>query len=650
MIRQFAVFFSIVALAGPTVAIGQNNQPSAKQRDQIDEGLRALERQIEELASRKKPEVSRHLSDVQIHAKAAEWILRHDEFFKKDYARQTLDVIEAGKKRVAAVGNGTFVPKKVPGSLVRGYRSRIDGSVQPYAVSLPAGYDESRLWPLHLKLHGRQKTLNEVSFFDKHSGKPPADDQTWIQLDVYGRGNNAYRWAGESDVFEALDAVRRYYRVDEDRITLHGFSMGGAGAWHLGMHHPARWSSVGPGAGFVDFYKYQKQTEQLPHYQHQTLGIYDSIDYVLNAANVPVCTYGGENDSQLVASTSMVEAANRLGVDIKLLVGPGMGHKFHPDSFREFMTFHQIQSEAGRKKYLERPAIRFATRTLKYNKCDWLEIDELIAHYEPATVQADRKTDGTLEITTDNIAVLHVARDLADEVTLDGIRLPLVSAANGLLPSVYYSRESGDWKLMSYRESRTFQNNPHVHKRHNLQGPIDDAFTQPFICVRGTGTAWSKPMADWATFSLNRFEAEFDKWMRAKITIIDDNSVTDEHVANYNLVLFGDPGSNTLIERIYGHLPVDWQRHTFAVSGRSFDTASHGIALIFPNPLNPSRYVAINSGHTFHEDAFRASNSWLFPRLGDIAVQKFDRNGKGGYRETTVWAELFDSEWKLPVD
>ena len=108
---------------------------------------------------------------------------------------------------------------------------------------------------------------------------------------------------------EAIQDVQRRFRVDPNRITLHGFSMGGAGAWHLGLHHPAMWSSVGPGAGFVDFYRYQKQTEQRPPWQHANLGIYDAIDYALNAFNVPVCTYGGENDAQLVASTSVHSAA-----------------------------------------------------------------------------------------------------------------------------------------------------------------------------------------------------------------------------------------------------------------------------------------------------------------------------------------------------
>ena len=111
--------------------------------------------------------------------------------------------------------------------------------------------------------------------------------------------------------------------------------MGGAGAWHLGLHYPSTWCSVGPGAGFVDFYKYQKMTEPLPDYQDRTLRIYDATGYALNLANVPFITYGGELDPQLAASLTMQAAADDVGAPLQLLVGQGMGHKFDDDSRAE---------------------------------------------------------------------------------------------------------------------------------------------------------------------------------------------------------------------------------------------------------------------------------------------------------------------------
>lgn len=76
--------------------------------------------------------------------------------------------------------------------------------------------------------------------------------------------------------------------------------MGGAGAWHLGLHYPALWCSVEAGAGFTDTWKHGKlDPKTLPVWRVNAAHIYDSVDYALNAFDVPIIAYGGENDPQL---------------------------------------------------------------------------------------------------------------------------------------------------------------------------------------------------------------------------------------------------------------------------------------------------------------------------------------------------------------
>jgi hypothetical protein len=52
---------------------------------------------------------------------------------------------------------------------------------------------------------------------DEPQPVPPPD---FLQIEVFGRTNVAYRWAGETDVFECVEAARKNYEVDENRITL----------------------------------------------------------------------------------------------------------------------------------------------------------------------------------------------------------------------------------------------------------------------------------------------------------------------------------------------------------------------------------------------------------------------------------------------
>ncbi len=590
------------------------------------------------------------LADVEVFAKAAEWATRHQEFYTPQYAEQALKGLEIGIARAEQLAKGESPWDQQAGSLIRGYYSTVDGSVQPYAVRLPPSFvgKEMERWPLQVNLHGRGDKLNEVSFIHQNTGKAVPEEQSWLQLDVFGRTNNGYRWAGEADVFEAIKAMQRRYRIDNKRIVLRGFSMGGAGSWHLGLHYPSMWCSVGPGAGFVDFYKYQKVQDPLVAYQDATLKIYDSIEYVLNASNLPVCTYGGELDEQLVASTSMVEAAKKLEVDIKLLIGPGVGHKFEPKTEKEFMEFHTEKMKAGRASYPGLRKVRFITYTPKYNNCEWLTVEEQLFPYKPTIVEGHIDPQNVLHLTTQNVAVLKIARDVADHVMIDGDKHPITGAAQGLLPFVYYQSTGEGWAVLSYDTSLAFSKNLDFRKRKDLQGPIDDAFMQPFVCVRGTGKPWSKEQADWASWSLDRFSQEFDKWFRGKVEIIDDLAVTDELMSKKHLILFGDPGSNSILAKVHGRLPIKWGETKLTVNGEEYDTSTHGLTMIYPNPLQPRRYLVINSGHTFHEPQFKASNAQLYPRLGDIAVLKFTAKDKG-YDETVEWADIFNSSWRLPT-
>jgi dienelactone hydrolase len=656
--RNFILTVAVIATSFVSTDFVRAQSAPAADATALQGGLARLNSEIDALKVSNTS--SRDVADVEVFAKGVEWCLRHGEFYanskKPDvpsaWFKYSETAIEIGSQRAADLKAGQRPWAVEVGSTIRGYVSRVDGSTQPYALSLPEGFNEAKSgfrFPLHVKLHGRGGTRNEVRFSNEHQGKKPQDGQNWIQLDVFGRTDNAYRWSGETDVFEAIADVSRRFRIDNKRITLWGFSMGGAGAWHLGVHHPSKWSSVGPGAGFVDFYKYQKQIEILPAHQHRGLHIYDSIDYALNMFNVPFCTYGGELDAQLVASTKMIERGKELGVDATLLIGPGMGHKFHPDSYKEFMAFHTARSKEGRPRFPGRKQIRFVTWTLKHNRCEWLTIEEMVEPYKETLAEGGLDDDGVLRLTTKNIAALRIARDVADNVELDGAELPLRSAADELLPDVFYEKSGNEWEVLSYEDSVSFADNPGVHKRHELQGPIDDAFMESFVCVRGSGDAWSNETQARADATLQLFGKEFDKWLRGRVPIINDEQLSDAHVADSNLILFGDPGSNTVMARVIDKLPVRWTKDSFEVNGKAYDSATHTLSLIYPNPLNPRRYVVINSGHTMHEKDFRASNSWLFPKLGDIAVQKFPDGVNDPTKATTVWAEMFDSKWKLPA-
>jgi len=148
----------------------------------------------------------------------------------------------------------------------------------------------------------------------------------------------------------------------------------------------------------------------------------------------------------------------------------------------------------------------------------------------------------------------------------------------------------------------------------------------PFLCVGPTGDAWNRAAQEYGRKTLDRFSGEFAKWMRGDTRVKDDRAVSPGDIADYNLILFGDPGSNSVLARIGGKLPIHWTKKEIVMGDRKFSAADRVVALIYPNPLNPQRYVVVNSGHTFGEKEFRGTNALLFPRLGDYAVMDTDGN------------------------
>ena len=338
-------------------------QPTEVELAMLGDQAKALGREVEAL--RAKGVADDLLVDVEVFHKAVVWMLRYpEEYYRKIYLHDALNVAAEGRARAAALAKGETPWLEGSGRIARGYRSKVDGSVQPYIVYVPQGYDGTPL-RLDLILHGRNARLNEVSFLTS-AARPRAGtpEPGYLQLEVYGRTNNAYRWAGENDVFEALDAVERHYRVDAERVVLRGFSMGGAGAWGVGLHHPDRWVAMEAGAGFTDTLIYAKSSlpANVPEWQKRAMHIYDAVDYSPNAYTLAVVGYGGEDDPQQQASVNIREALTRDGATFRpdglnyltdalraiFLVGPKTGHRFHPDSKARSDAFLDAAVARGR--------------------------------------------------------------------------------------------------------------------------------------------------------------------------------------------------------------------------------------------------------------------------------------------------------------
>jgi hypothetical protein len=667
-LRLLLLAAAVVAAAGSLPAQDYTPPPSqppdeATQKaiteaaDKLDGALQSLRRR------RGVPD--EWLVDAEIYHKAAAWITRHNEFYQKDYAAWTRDAVDRGLLRATLLSRGEVPPpwlQETGHAVVRAYRSHIDGSVQPYAVTFPEDYskDPRRKWRLDVVLHGRDTSLTEVKFLHQHADDhAAAEGQDWVQLDIYGRGNNAYRWAGENDVVEAVEAfvatenvLGRAELLDPARRVLRGFSMGGAGTWHLGLHRPDRWCVLGPGAGFTSTHGYIKGLpDPLAPYQEACLTIYDAVDYAENAVNVPIVAYAGSEDPQQQAMRNIEAKLRSLNgsAPLTLLVAPGLKHEFPPEWQKKAGEEYAKYVAKGRPQYPEH--VHFVTYTLRYPQCAWLKILGLEQHYQRALVDAEQTETG-YTIKTANVRELYLSlpqgasrQPLA--LTIDGQKFearPYQSRSGGL--ELYLARRGGSWEAV-LPERLLAEKLRHAQKMPGIQGPIDDAFTHPFLCVRGTGKPWHEATQRYADGALKRFQEEWSKYLRGDLEVKDDVEVTPDDIRDRNLVLFGDPASNSLIGQVLPDLPLKWTREQVSLGGASGASAEHVPVLIFPSPLNTERYVVINSGHTFHAADFQDTNALLYPRLGDYALLRPAATDKDPLAANVVTAGLFDDFWQV---
>jgi len=173
-----------------------------------------------------------------------------------------------------------------------------------------------------------------------------------------------------------------------------------------------------------------------------------------------------------------------------------------------------------------------------------------------------------------------------------------------------------------------------------LQGPIDDAFLTSFLIVLPSG----QPAARIAEES-QRAIREWRRQFRGEPRVKKDTEVTKEDIAQHNLILWGDPKSNKVIESIAAQLPVKWDGANLTIKGANYSAATHYPALVYPNPQNQDRYVVLNSGFTFREYDY-LNNARQISKLPDWAVIDTTTPADGRYPGRVVTAGFFDESWK----
>ncbi len=205
------------------------------------------------------------------------------------------------------------------GFMRRAFLSRIDNTLQPYAVRIPAGYDPkaARKYPLIVYLHGSASDETNLAGVDYLS------DGEFIELAPRGRGpSNAYtRDHAQEDIEEAVAAVTQSYPIDETRIILTGFSMGGYGVYRTFYEHPGRYKALAIFSGHPDIGSLYFPGEGHPNFLEDK--------NLVKFKGIAIFLFHGRDDRNcpFAITKELVSKLERAGAKVEFVTEAGAGHQ-----------------------------------------------------------------------------------------------------------------------------------------------------------------------------------------------------------------------------------------------------------------------------------------------------------------------------------
>ncbi|MBI3724070.1 prolyl oligopeptidase family serine peptidase [bacterium] len=474
------------------------------------------------------------------------------------------------------------------------FLSRIDGSVQYFAVRPPRHQEPGRRYGLVLELHGAsaEATLQ----LDGMSPK----EWCFVVAPTNRRpfGFNWEEW-GRKDAIEVLDAAEERLPIDPLRVHLAGHSMGGHGAWMVGVTHPDRFATVAPSAGWKSLFTYM-------HLEHpgesdarhaifdRLVGPCDPVSLLPNLRDHGVYVLHGDKDTSVSVedARTMVADLRRINADVRYNEVAGEGHVWDrseepgldcldlADMF-EFLS-RRVRPEAPRK-------VTFRTwNPATSARAAWVTVERQEKHLALSRLDAEvfpeRKR---VEVRTTNVAALSL--DLASfmekgevEVDLDGAskRLSFTGAP------LRIERASGGFGPAPPLDPAT--------KNPSRYGPFKSAFDRRFVLVYGTGGTEDENRA---AFERARYDASL--WAsrsNGSADVLADTAFDPVALRDRSLVLYGHRSMNRAFDLVLDSPPVVVDRKRVRVGERTFEGSDLACLLALPRKGSETALVAVVGG------------------------------------------------------
>ena len=553
--------------------------------------------------------------------------------------------------------NNLQLTTSTPGSYSKSYVSDIDSSTQYYGIYIPNPYNDSIRHAIVFILHGFGGSWSS-SFSSTEQSYANANE--WIMVKPHGRGNTFYDGIGENDILTVLDELKDDYNIDENRVYIEGCSMGGTGAFRLGIRYPHKFVAYAGDSGWVDYRYWHKHwyanasAPDVPEpLRIPNLLLRSAVDLAENARHNYVHIGAGGADSVVWPNNSI--NFNAALDNLKSIYGeyehffkynPSAGHCGTYNKGEIFTYFQNKENNPYPKN------VTYKTNNAKYGQAYWVQIDRLITQNAMALIEVNISGQ-SISVSAKNLSqyalflssnLLNMSQNIT--ITTNSILSYSGSAKPNITIYAWQNLDEVlDWNTIDSRPGGLL-------KTASLSGPIADAYTSKFLIV--AGTIGSSNEVQQNINEAKNFTSWWNTWMSASITYKNDTEITSIEKQNYNLILYGTNSSNSIIREISSQLPIVMTNDSIIVGDKIYSGLQYGAYFIYPSPYTNKTYVVLKHGTMKYEQSKDLEAlPWYWPDyvVYDTTILCNRATGAGLYYLPEAWVDggYFDLTWALPT-
>jgi len=345
----------------------------------------------------------------------------------------------------------------------------------------------------------------------------------------------------------------------------------------------------------------------------------------------PLRVHHGDKDKAVSVEYSryVTRLLQRWGYDVVYREHPGKGHGWmgSRDEVVRWLLIHQLNRNPKE--------VRVRSGVLRTAKAHWVRVVQRENPFAFIKVRARVIDRRTILLDTEN--VLEISLTPGEKLVEH--KRPVRVKWNG--------RDAGEYKFTGNSiQLKSSDYRPGIlYKTPLIEGPISDVTMTPFAIVVGTASK-NKKMRKFCMRSAEFARKKWRIWQHVEPRFFLDTEISDRQIREYSLQLFGGPDENLVTRKLIKNVPLKITPEAIVVDGKNISVRDAAVDMVYPHPLNKSRYIEIKAANSTEGMFFtyKMKNHMDFvvtDARGELVSGRFDHNWRHDSRYVdTVSADI----------